>query len=212
MGKGRIEAFRERILTWAEGGNLREFPWRDTDDAYEILVAEVLLQQTPAYRVEPLYREFLQAYPRLEDLAQTDVQEVADVIQNLGLQNIRARALVNNAKVLEEEGVPRDAEKLMDLSYVGDYGTNAVLCFAFGEDRAIVDTNIIRFYSRVFGQSFAVEDETTWEFAEDILPEERIPEFNLALIDFAAEICQPTPNCGVCPLSDICSYYQESGE
>lgn len=212
MDTERIETLRRLILSWVDSENLRKFPWRETEDAYEILVSEVLLQQTPADRVEPVYTDFLRTYPRVEDLAEADVDEVIDLIRDLGLQNIRGKALVNNAKALKKEGIPRDVEKLAELSYVSDYGANAVLCFAFGEDRPIVDSNVIRVYSRYFGRSLDVEDEKTWEFAEQVLPEERVQEFNLAVIDFAAEICQPSPKCEVCFLSDACSYYQQSGD
>lgn len=203
-----VEALHERILTWVDEGHLREFPWRNTESPYEVLVAEVLLQQTPAERVEPVYVDFLEEYPTLEALADADPDEVVDLIEELGLHNKRGRALVENARDLVDEGVPRDREALTNLSYVLDYGANAVLCFAFGEDRAIVDTNVIRVYNRVFDESWSVDDSEAWEFATDILPDDRVRDYNLGLLDFAAAICQPTPKCSECFLADQCAYFR----
>jgi len=84
-----IKDFRSDLLSWAYD-NLRTFPWRETDDPYEILIAEILLQKTAAEKVDPVYREFLSTYPSLNELAAADREELADIIYSLGLQNQRS--------------------------------------------------------------------------------------------------------------------------
>lgn len=203
-----IEDFRSELLSWADD-NLRTFPWRETSDPYEILIAEILLQKTAAEKVEPVYRDVLSTYPSLEELAEADCDELADLIYSLGLQNQRSKALVTIGETLREDGIPDEAESLLDLPYVGRYATNATLCFAFGEPRPIVDANVVRVYNRIFDTDFNYRDEAAWEFAAEVLPVDNAQKFNLAILDFAAEICAPkTPNCGQCFFSNRCIYYR----
>jgi len=203
-----IEDFRSELLIWASD-NLRPFPWRETTDPYEVLIAEILLQKTAAEKVEPIYVEFLSRYPSPAELAEADRDELADIIYSLGFQNQRSKALISIGQALRGSGVPDDAERLLELPYVGRYAANATLCFAFGEPRPIVDANVVRVYNRIFDTDFNYRDEAAWQFAAEVLPEADAQEFNLAILDFAAEICAPkTPNCEECFFTDRCSYYQ----
>jgi len=203
-----IEDFRSKLLSWGSD-NLRAFPWRETSDPYEILVAEILLQKTAAEKVEPIYREFLAMYPSLDELADADREGLTDIIYSLGLQNQRSKALISIGETLQGDGVPDDTDRLLKLPYVGRYAANATLCFAFGEPRPIVDANVVRVYNRIFDTDFDYRDEAAWKFAEKTLPEAYAWEFNLAILDFAAAICTPkTPRCEECFFTDRCSYYR----
>lgn len=204
--------FQSSLLRWSEG-NLREFPWRETDSPYEILVAEVLLQQTLAKKVSPVYEEFLAHHPTPEQLAEADPERVATLLEPLGLQNRKASALVKTGKRLRELGeVPRSIDELSELPFVGLYGANAILCFGFGERRPIVDVNVVRIYNRVFGHDFEDDrDECAWEFAEEMLPETDFQRYNLALLDHGASICvSENPRCDECPVNAICQYYEST--
>lgn len=203
-----VEAFRSRLLGWAVD-NLRSFPWRTTTDPYEILVAEILLQKTAAEKVEPVYTDLISTYPSLAALAEADQERLADQIYTLGLQNQRSKALIAIGEELQGAGVPDDVEDLLELPYVGRYAANATLCFAFGEPRPIVDANVVRVYNRIFDKAFDYRDEEAWSFAAAVLPVERARRFNLAILDFAAEVCAPkVPNCDQCFFTDSCHYYQ----
>jgi len=158
-----LENFRSRLLRWADD-NLRTFPWWETSDPYDILIAEILLQKTAAEKVEPVYREFLSTYPGLEELAVADRSELADIIYSLGLQNKRSEALVTIGRMLRGDSVPDDVNRLLELPYVGRYAANATLCFAFGEPRSIVDANVVRVYNRIFDTDFDYRDEEVWGF------------------------------------------------
>lgn len=204
--------FRDSLLQWSEG-RLREFPWRETDSPYEILIAETLLQQTLAAKVPPVYEEFLSHYSTPGQLAEGDPKSIATLLEPLGLQNRKASALVKTGQRLREIGrVPPSIEELSDLPFVGLYGANAVLCFGFGERRPIVDVNVIRIYNRVFGHDFEDDrDERAWEFAGEILPEEDFQRYNLALLDHGATVClSSNPRCEECPVNSICEYYKGS--
>lgn len=203
-----IENFCSGLLSWTSE-NVRTFPWRETSDPYEILIAEILLQKTAAEKVEPVYKEFLDTYPSLENLSEAEIDEVATIIYTLGLQNQRSEALISISQILSEKGVPRDIDSLLELPQVGRYAANATLCFAFGEPRPIVDANVVRVYNRVFDTDFEYRDEDAWQFAEEILPVGNASKFNLGILDFAAKICEPrSPNCSRCFFADRCNYYQ----
>lgn len=201
------EAFRSQLLSWSKE-NLREYPWRETESPYRVLVAEILLQKTFADKVEPIYEEFVDRYPDLEILADAEVEKVASLLKPLGLQNVRARALIDIATESAIEGIPDDEEKLLQLPYVGPYAANATLCFAFGRRRPVVDANVVRIYNRAFGADFTPQDDEAWELADRMLPKDDYQRFNLALIDFGAKVCSAdSPLCPECFYRDQCTYY-----
>lgn len=201
------DAFRSPLLSWSKE-NLRKYPWRETDSPYRVLVAEILLQKTFADKVEPIYDKFVFRYPDLETLANANVDEVASLLKPLGLQNVRARALIDIANEYALEGVPDDEEELLQLPYVGPYAANATLCFAFDRRRPVVDANVVRIYNRAFGADFTPQDDEAWELADRMLPDDDYQRFNLALIDFGAKICTAdSPRCPECFYRDRCEYY-----
>jgi A/G-specific adenine glycosylase len=208
MSTEAIEAFRTSLLNWSED-NLRSFSWRETTDPYEVLVAEILLQKTAAEKVEPIYDELLATYPTPKVLAEADRERLAEIIYSLGFQNQRSKALISIGKEIRESGVPDTADGLLKLSYVGRYAANATLCFAFEQPRPIVDANVVRVYNRVFSEDFDYRDEEMWSFASEVLPADNAQRYNLAILDFAAMVCQPkVPVCDKCFFTNSCHYYQ----
>lgn len=205
-GQDNISIFRSALRKWGEE-NLRSFSWRKTSDPYEILIAEILLQKTAAEKVEPIYHHLLETYSTMEDLAEADQGELSQIIYSLGFQNQRAKALVEIGTELRGQGVPSSEAELLALPHVGRYAANATLCFAFDEPRAIVDENVVRVYNRFFGKNFGYRDEETWSFATQVLPDDDAQRFNLALLDFGAEMCTPKgPKCEDCLISECCKY------
>lgn len=205
----KVERFRADLLAWADD-NLRSFPWRETADPYAILVAEILLQKTSAETVEPIFIELMATYPTPADMAKAESADVGDLIYTLGLQNKRSKALVALAEQIQANGVPDNDEDLLELPYVGRYAANATLCFAFGKRRPIVDANVVRVYNRIFAKEFDYRDEAAWSFATVVLPVNEPQRFNLALLDFAAQVCTPkVPNCEDCFFTDSCHYYHK---
>src|SRR6266700_196515 len=69
--------FRRGLLNWALAGNLRSFPWRDSHDAYAVLVAEFLLQRTPSWKVLRVWSHLMQHYPTAAQLADAESNDVA---------------------------------------------------------------------------------------------------------------------------------------
>lgn len=163
--------------------------------------------------VAEVFPNFVDRFPDLQTLSGATPEEVAEVVEPLGLYRLRSKALVEIARKLAQTGVPKDREQLLELPQVGPYVASATLCFAFDDPRVIVDTNVKRVYSRVFnpGMGENMSDERCWEFAADILPDKQVERYNTALLDFGATVCTAySPDCDACFASEYCEYYAEN--
>ncbi|EFW38773.1 base excision DNA repair protein, HhH-GPD family [Treponema phagedenis F0421] len=98
LSSKQIEDFQKRIINYYKAHG-RNFPWRETADPYEIMVSEFMLQQTQTERVVPKYLGWLERFPTVKDLADTDFMSVLTMWSGLGY-NRRARFLHEAAKKL----------------------------------------------------------------------------------------------------------------
>lgn len=202
------ETFVAGVLDWYDNQGRHDLPWRDSSaSAYEVLVAEVMLQKTSAGQVLGAFESFVEAYPDPSSLAEAPEKEIAGEIAKLGLRK-RAGHLRQLAKRIEEAhdgSVPDTRAELLEMKGVGEYTAASVLAHAFGEDVAAVDTNVSRVLSRAF-------DDTDVEgTAEQLVPTGGGSDFVHALIDLGAAVCTPSePDCENCPVEDVCDY--EAGE
>lgn len=208
MDKSRVRRFREDLLRWF-GDNKREFAWRNPEASlYEVFIAEFFLTQTPAKNVAEVYPNFLEKYPSLVAIEESDVEVLAECIQPLGFQNMRSEALYTIATSYDT--LPDDPQMLQELPRVGRYVSNATVCFARGEPLPIVDRNVNRIYQRVFGNAYPDSSGDRVEFARRLVPQDNPRSHNLALLDFGAAICGPKPKCTDCFANGYCRYFAES--
>lgn len=143
--------FCDNILNWGKL-NLRVFPWRWQKDSYKVLVSEVLLVQTFARKVVPVYKKILHNYPNFFILALANPDDIKEIIMPLGLI-YRANLLVQvaNYVVKNFNGVlPNSKDELLDIKGIGDYISSAIQCFAFNKPVPIVDANVSRVLGRFF--------------------------------------------------------------
>lgn len=199
----------KRLVIWFQE-NARDYPWRHTNDPYKILVAELMLQRTAARQVEPIYRRFIDKFPSPFVLASATLKELTDELKPLGLA-YRASRFLNIGKMLTEKfngAVPCEENQLLKLPGVGKYVARAILCFAFGQDVALVDSNIIRVIKRVFSLDlgkYEYKKRQFWKFMDEMVPKGEAKEFNFSLIDLGDLICTPrNPHHDICPLREIC--------
>jgi A/G-specific adenine glycosylase len=202
---------REALLAWYREDH-RQFPWRETTDPYEILVSEVMSQQTQLSRVVEAWEAFLDRWPSPETLAAADR---ADVVafwseHSLGYNN-RATYLHESARQIVEEydgNVPQSPTELQELHGVGPYTANAVASFAFNNGDAVVDTNVKRVYYRAFD----VEDsDSTFEaVAQELMPDGDSRDWNNAIMELGGVACGKTPRCDEagCPWREWCQAYE----
>ena len=194
------------------------FPWRQTNDPFKILVSELFLRKTARKQVSRLYEQFFSMYPTFEALHKADTKSIEMVIRPLGMEHIRAVALKEIAEVIlsaHDGSVPCQREQLLGLPHIGPYITNAVLCFAFGKDAPLLDTNVVRVTSRIFSlrskKKRVREDPEMWEAVQVMIPKGEGRDFNLAILDFAFSICTAkNPKCSICPMLNICEYEKKA--
>jgi A/G-specific adenine glycosylase len=205
-----IEEVREALRSWYERDH-REFPWRRTDDPYEVLVSEVMSQQTQLDRVVGAWRDFLDRWPTVAELTAADRSAVVGFWSEhrLGYNN-RAKYLHEAAgQVLDEfDGeFPRDPDGLEELQGVGPYTANAVASFAFDNGDAVVDTNV----KRVLYRAFSVPDESeAFEgSARALMPAGESKQWNNAIMELGGVACGKTPRCDEenCPWRAWCEAY-----
>jgi len=198
------------LLAWYER-YARDLPWRHTRDPYQVLVSEVMLQQTQVDRVVPKYHEWLEKFPSLPSLARASEAEAVHAWYPLGY-NIRPRRLHAIARESVERyggALPNDVDQLRAFKGIGAYTAGAVMSFAFEARAPIVDTNVARLLFRVFvgkgnPKSHAMK-KRLWQLSEVLLPRRRVFDFNQALMDFGALVCVARkPRCLACPLAAIC--------
>lgn len=213
----RIKIVRRRILAWYQTNRRDHFPWRKQPvDPFHTLVVEMLVHQTFARKIVPVYLTLIERYPTPEHLANAQVEEIRDIIRPLGFLYRADRLKAIGEKLVGDFGgkVPKGEKDLLSLPGVGPYTTNAVRSFGFGEPVPIVDTNVLRIYRRVFstGQHSTLRgpDKATVEIAKKALPEDKARDYNYAMLDFAALQCTHyNPKCASCPLLRVCDYGQE---
>ena len=208
-----IARFQRRLLSWyADHG--RDLPWRRTQDPYRVLVSEIMLQQTQVDRVVPKYREFLRRFPTVKHLAAAPVAEVRRLWYPLGynVRPIRLHAIACETVARYGGRLPDREEALRQLPGVGRYTAGAILSFAYGQDTAVLDTNVRRVLGRVFlGPRRLARvrgDKTFWDLAAALVPHGRGYDFNQALMDFGATWCTARkPRCGTCPMRSFCACF-----
>ncbi len=203
--------FRRSILSWYDRRGRHGLPWRGRFDPYRVLVSEFMLQQTGVSTVIPRFHRFLKSFPTLESLAEAKEERVLEEWSGLGYY-ARARNLRAAARAIRDEHggmIPRSREAVESLPGVGPYTAGALLSFAHDAPEALVDGNVIRVLSRIYGITGDVKDpatlKTIWALARTLTPPRGARRYNSALMDLGATVCRPSkPDCPACPFRRLC--------
>ena len=203
---GRLGPFTDDLLAWGLS-RLREFPWRATRDPWHVLVSEVMLQQTNVGRVYPRFERFIALAPTPAACVAVPLADLLVEWQGMGYPR-RCRNIQEAARAIVERHdgvVPRDLGALMELPGIGPYTARAILAFAFGDDAAVVDTNVARVIARVHGRALKARE--TQEIADGMLPRGLARDWNQVIMDFGATVCDArTPSCATCPVVVHCAW------
>jgi A/G-specific adenine glycosylase len=197
----------DAVLAWGTP-RLRDLPWRATRDPWLVLVAEVMLQQTQAHRVVPVWQAFGATYPTPAECGAAPLGDVLRAWQGLGYPR-RARDLRDAAvRIVERHGgrVPEELVDLLALPGVGPYTARAVLAFAFERDVAVVETNIARVLARTAGRRLT--GRSVQAAADALVPRGDGWVWNQVLMDVGATVCRPAPRCDECPVACSCCWHR----
>ncbi|WP_338886773.1 A/G-specific adenine glycosylase [Rhodococcus sovatensis] len=203
------------LLGWFDTEE-RDLPWRRPGvTGWQILMSEIMLQQTPVSRVAPIWEQWVERWPVPSAMAESSRAEVLRAWGKLGYPR-RALRLHECAGVLAAEHgdvVPADVDTLLGLPGIGAYTARAVACFAYGQRVPVVDTNVRRVVARaVHGTAEAGNPSTTRDLADvdGLLPRPRAKaaRYSAALMELGALICTAkNPACLLCPLPE-CSWIE----
>jgi len=186
--RGVILLFQKEVYRYyRESG--RNLPWRMTRDPYQILVSEIMLQQTQVNRVLEHYRPFLEQFPDFEALASASFRAILESWQGMGY-NRRAGALGEIARIVSSEQggrLPRDVEVLRTFPGIGHATASAIAAFAFDQPAVFIEINIRRVFLHFFfrGKKF-VKDREILPLVKDTLDTSDPRSWYYALMDYGA--------------------------
>lgn len=167
--------------------NKREFVWRNIDNAYAIVVSEIMLQQTQTHRVEQKYEEFLAAFPTFKSLAESSLYDVLGVWQGLGY-NRRGKYLHQIAqKVVSEYGgiLPSCPDILITFPGIGAATASSICAFAFNQPTIFIETNIRAvFIHMFFNNRTDVHDKELLPLIAATVDQDNPREWYYALMDY----------------------------
>lgn len=202
--------FTSTISHWYQS-NKRELPWRKTRQPYPIWVSEVILQQTRVNQGMDYYYRFLEAFPTVVDLANASEQQVLSIWKGLGYYS-RARNMHATAKVVKnkfEGNFPVDYESLIFLKGIGPYTAAAISSICGNEALPVVDGNVIRVFSRIFGihepAGSGQSHKKVYEKSLSFIDHDDPGNYNQAVMEFGALFCKPRqPLCEECVFREDC--------
>jgi A/G-specific adenine glycosylase len=197
--------FSAIIMSWYVK-NKRDLPWRKTQDPYKIWLSEVILQQTRVQQGLPYYFSFVKKYPDVKKLAGAPESDILKLWQGLGYYS-RARNLHSAAKTVVNDfkgKFPGSYAELKKLKGVGDYTAAAISSICYNEVQAVVDGNVYRVLSRIFGIDSPIDSNEGKKIfnalANELISKKHPAEFNQAIMEFGAMQCVPkNPDCEICP-------------
>ena len=214
-GKDQLKAkFTPLLLKWNKEKNNRQMPWKGEKDPYKIWLSEIILQQTRVNQGLAYYNRFIQEFPDVHKLAKASDKKVFKLWEGLGYYT-RCRNLLATARYISMElkGIfPSTYKDLLALKGIGPYTAAAISSFAFNQPYAVVDGNVFRVLSRVFGVSKAINSPKGKNFftalANELLDKKQPGLYNQAIMDFGARVCKPAlPDCSGCVFKKICSAF-----
>ena len=238
------------LLAWF-AKNARDLPWRRTSDPYAIWVSEIRLQQTQVKTVIPYWERWMRQLPMIESLAKAKPEKIHKLWEGLGyytrVRNMqkaaqeicRRRGLSRHSfgataddesqnKKLETPHVvsyefPNTFDEVLALPGIGRYTAGAICSIAFNQSTPILDGNVIRVLTRVFGIPENPRDKKAnarlWNLAQELVVHATrntqhvspCSHLNQSLMELGALICTPRePKCLICPIAKHCFAFQNN--
>lgn len=197
MSKTLVKEFSKKLIAWHTAYGREGLPWQGVKDPYAVWVSEIMLQQTQVATVLERYPRFMKRFSNVQVLASAPIDDVLAEWAGLGYYS-RARNLHTCAQQVMTDfsgHFPQDPRLLEQLKGIGRSTAGAITAFAFEERAPILDANVKRILTRLFGIDGAIQEKQThdrlWGLAEELLPfaAHEMPVYTQALMDFGATWC-----------------------
>jgi A/G-specific adenine glycosylase len=237
------------LLDWF-AANARDLPWRRTRDPYAIWISEIMLQQTQVKTVIPFWERWMKELPTIEAAAKASSAKIHKLWEGLGyytrVRNLQkaAQQIVQSGKRKAESGNPSRTPRVVSCKFpnkfddvlalpgIGRYTAGAICSIAFNQPTPILDGNVIRVLTRIFGIAGNPKEMETnarlWKLAGELvrvaqassLPAQtrrlcyvngNCSALNQSLMELGALVCTPrNPRCGICPINKLCVAFREN--
>lgn len=187
----QITSFQEVVWDYFRSHE-RSMPWRDDPSAYNVLVSELMLQQTQVSRVMTKFDEFMTRFPDIVSLAEASLSDVLVVWSGLGY-NRRAKFLHEAAKmVVSDYGgkIPSTHDALVSLPGVGANTAGAIMAYAYDQPVTYVETNIrtVLFHHFYTDTTNTVSDKELLVLSAQLLDHAHPREWYWALMDYGTHL------------------------
>ncbi len=207
-------SFSNKLLHWYKN-NQRDLPWRNTRNPYLIWISEIILQQTRINQGYQYYLRFIEKFPDVKTLANAKEEDVLNLWQGLGYYS-RARNIYYAAQQImnDFDGIfPSDYHDIIKLKGIGNYSASAIASIAFKQSYPVIDGNVLRVISRIYGITTPVDTNKGKNEVQIILnsliDKENPDIFNQAIMELGALVCNPkNPKCEICPLNALCFAFE----
>ncbi len=196
LSEKQINDFRRTVYSHFRRHG-RDLPWRHTEDPYQILVSEIMLQQTQVDRTIPKFKEFIKKFPTVHSLARASKQQVLQAWQGMGYNRrvLHLQAAAQEIHSKYKGKVPDTVEALVALPGIGPYTARAILAFAFNQPNVLIETNVRSLYLHHFFQNRKkVSDESLLPLIEQTLDRKHPRKWYSALMDYGSDLKKKQPN------------------
>jgi len=181
---------------------------------YQLFVATVLSAQTTDQQVNKITDALFKAFPKVEDLALSEPQELEPYLKSCGLYRHKSRFLIDAGRIIVEHHsgeIPDSFNELIKLPGVGRKTANVIISSAFGKPALAVDTHVFRVAKRI-GLAWASGTAGVEEQLKAVIPQEEWTATHHRLIRHGRTICLARkPDCENCFLKDYCIFALERG-
>jgi A/G-specific adenine glycosylase len=218
----KVSAIVSKLLDWFSA-SARDLPWRRTRDPYAIWVSEIMLQQTQVKTVLPFWERWMRELPDIQAAADASPAKIHKLWEGLGYYT-RARNLQKTAQIIVKERggrFPDHFDDVLALPGIGRYTAGAICSIAYNQPTPILDGNVIRVLTRIFGIAKDPHEKKTnaqlWQIAEQLVNRAKntktknsCSHLNQSLMELGALVCTPrNPQCAICPVKKLCVAYRE---
>lgn len=175
----------------------------DHNDPYTLLVAVMLSAQTTDKKVNEVTPALFSVAPNPYAMASLEVDEIKEIIREIGLAPTKAKNLKKMAEQIISNGgeITPDWDFLESLAGVGHKTASVVMAQAFGIPAFPIDTHIHRLAAR-WGLSNGKSVEKTERDLKAVFPKETWNARHLQIIFFGREYCparfHDLENCIIC--------------
>ncbi len=174
---------------------------------HELMIAGRLSAQCTDARVNIVTKELFTKYKSIEDFANADVDEVAEIVKPCGLYKTKAKSIVGMCRQIMQDfdgQIPDTIEQLTKLEGIGRKTANLVLGDVFHKPAVVCDTHCIRICGRL-GLTKNKDPQKVETDLRKILPPEKSSDFCHRMVLFGREYCKARgERCGECPLAEVC--------